>query len=136
MQPLLTIKRIESNIAEMKKNEMHEVDHLIMLVDTQRSIIRTLQHGDNIDDFIESVMSIEIPNQSHRYQDMFDAAVEYYQVLQESKDADKLKKEELKRKLDELSIPFSDNQAYHAFLAMERMAAGMGKSTSKYGARK
>jgi hypothetical protein len=34
----------------------------------------------------------------------------------------------LKRKLDKLSAPFSDNVAYHAFLEMERIAAGFGKS--------
>ena len=126
---MLTMEQIKANIAEMNKNKMHEVDQLILMVDTQRSIIKKLQRGAYMDYIIESMMSIEIPNQSHRYQDMFDAAVEYYQVLQESKDADKLKKEELKRRLDELSAPFSDNQAYHAFLAMERMAADMGKST-------
>ena len=128
-QNILTTGQIKVHISEMKKNTMFEVDQLVLMVDTQRSIIKMLQRGDYVDDLIEDMLSIDIPNQSHRYQDMFDAAVEYYQVLQESKDADKLKKEELKRRLDELSIPFSDNQAYHAFLAMERMAAGMGKST-------
>lgn len=34
-------------------------------------------------------------------------------------------KEELKNKLDELSAPFSDDQAYHAFLEMKRIAAGL-----------
>ena len=126
-QNILTTGQIKVHISEMKKNTMFEVDQLVLMVDTQRSIIKMLQRGDYVDDLIEDMLSIDIPNQSHRYQDMFDAAVEYYQVLQESKDADKLKKEELKRRLDELSIPFSDNQAYHAFLAMERMAAGMGK---------
>ena len=85
----------------------------------------------SIEDIVEDVMGVEVPQRSHRYQDMYSAAKEYYQVLQEAKDSDLLKKEELKRKLDELSAPFSDNQAYHAFLEMERMAAGMGKSKSE-----
>ena len=78
---ILTMEQIKSNIAEMNKNKMHEVDQLILMVDTQRSIIKKLQRGAYIDYIIESMMSIEMPNQSHRYQDMFDAAVEYYQVL-------------------------------------------------------
>ena len=73
-------------------------------------------------------MGIENPQMSNRYQMMNLVAKEYYQVLQEAKDSNHEKKEELKRKLDELSAPFSDNQAYHAFLEMERMAAGLGKS--------
>ena len=68
-----------------------------------------------------------MPQRSHRYQEMYSAAKEYYLLLQEAKDSDPQKKEELKRKLDELSTPFSDNQAYYAFLEMEQVAAGMGK---------
>jgi predicted ATP-binding protein involved in virulence len=82
----------------------------------------------SIEDIVEYVMGVEVPQRSRRYQDMYSAAREYYQVLQKAKDSDPLKKEELKRKLDELSAPFSDNQAYHAFLEMERMATGVGKS--------
>ncbi|WP_252179255.1 AAA family ATPase [Endozoicomonas sp. 4G] len=36
-------------------------------------------------------------------------------------------KVQLKQELDELSAPFSDNVAYHAFLEMERAASGLGK---------
>ena len=82
----------------------------------------------SIEDIVEDVMGVKMPQLSRRYQDMHSAAIEYYQVLQETRDSDQLKKEELKQKLDELSAPFSDNQAYHAFLEMERMAAGLGKS--------
>ncbi len=82
----------------------------------------------SIEDITEDVMRVEVPQRSHRYQEMYSAAKEYYLLLQEAKDSDPKKKEELKRKLDGLSAPFSDNQAYHAFLEMERMAAGMGKS--------
>ena len=82
----------------------------------------------SIEDIVEDIMGIAMPQLSRRYQDMHSAAIEYYQVLQEAKDSDSKKKEKLKRKLDELSAPFSDNQAYHAFLEMERMAAGLGKS--------
>ncbi|MEA1893749.1 MAG: AAA family ATPase [Euryarchaeota archaeon] len=82
----------------------------------------------SIEDITEDVMGVEVPQRSHRYQEMYSAAKEYYLLLQEAKDSDPQKKEELKQKLDELSTPFSDNQAYHAFLEMERVAAGMGTS--------
>jgi hypothetical protein len=59
---------------------------------------------------------------------MYETAKEYYRVLEKGKIADSQEKEELKRKLDKLSAPFSNNPAYHAFLEMERMAAGLGKS--------
>ena len=80
----------------------------------------------SIEDIVEEIMGVNEPQRSHRYQMMFDAAKEYYSVLQESKGADDARKEALKRKLDELSAPFSDNVAYHAFLEMERLAAGLG----------
>jgi len=82
----------------------------------------------SIEDIAEDVMGVKVPQRSQRYQEMYSAAIEYYQMLQEAKDSDPVKKEKLKQKLDELSAPFSDNQAYHAFLEMERMAAGLGKS--------
>lgn len=85
----------------------------------------------SIEDIVEEVMGVALPQRSHRYQEMYEAAKEYYRVLQEAKVADEPKKEELKRKLDELSAPYSDNVAYHAFLEMERMAAGLGRSVKQ-----
>jgi predicted ATP-binding protein involved in virulence len=82
----------------------------------------------SIEDIVEDVMGVEVPQRSLRYQKMFEAAKEYYRILQEAKGADELKKEALKRKLDELSAPFSDDVAYHAFLEMERLAAGVACS--------
>ncbi len=88
--------------------------------------------GKSIEDITEDIMGVDMPQRSKRHQEMYDAAKEYYKILQETPKADAQndpqKKEELKRKLDELSAPFSDNVAYHAFLEMERMAAGLGKS--------
>jgi hypothetical protein len=59
---------------------------------------------------------------------MLNAAEEYYRVLQEAESLGQDKQEELdvlKQRLDELSMPFSDNPAYHAFLKMERLARGL-----------
>jgi len=38
----LTTEQIEANISKMNKNDMHEIDQLTMMVDTQRSIIKIL----------------------------------------------------------------------------------------------
>jgi len=81
-----------------------------------------------IEDIAEGVMGVEVPQRSKRYQDMDRVAKEYYKILQDAKGSDEGKKEELKRKLDELSAPFSDNVGYHAFLEMKRVAAGLGNS--------
>jgi predicted ATP-binding protein involved in virulence len=82
----------------------------------------------SIEDIVEDVMGVAVPSRSERYQEMYQAAKDYYQHLQYAKDMPPEQIEPLKRKLDELSAPFSDNVAYHAFLEMERMAAGLGKS--------
>ena len=76
-------------------------------------------------------MGIAIPQRSERYKKMYEVAKEYYKVLQKAQEADESEIERLKQKLDELSAPFSDNVAYYAFLEMERVAAGLGKSSKK-----
>jgi len=83
----------------------------------------------SIEDIVEEVMGVEVPQRSRRYQEMSDAAKKYYRILQEAKGADQTEKEELKRRLDELSAPFSDNIAYHAFLEMKKISAGLGDSS-------
>ncbi len=80
-----------------------------------------------IEDITEYVMGVEVPQRSKRYQEMMNAAEEYYLVLQQAQSAPPEEVERLKKRLDELSAPFSDNAAYHAFLEMEREAAGLGE---------
>jgi predicted ATP-binding protein involved in virulence len=77
----------------------------------------------SIEDIAESVMGIPIPQRSKRYQRMYEAAKEYYRVLQDAQGASPERANELKSKLDELVAPFSDNVAYHAFLEMKRYAS-------------
>ncbi len=76
----------------------------------------------SLEDIVEDVMDIPIPQRSRRYQEMFDAAQEYYRILKGEKAATPEEKERKKRRLDECSAPFSENVAYHAFLEMEREA--------------
>ncbi|MGC1379346.1 MAG: AAA family ATPase [Anaerolineales bacterium] len=81
-----------------------------------------------IEDITENLMGVALPQRSERYQRMYEAAKTYYEILQNARGALPKELDAAKRKLDELTAPFSDNVAYHAFLEMERMAAGFGDS--------
>lgn len=63
------------------------------------------------------------PQRSPAYQEMHTVAVEYYKLLETGDHASPEQKVELKRELDRLTAPWSDNVAYHVFLEMRRMAA-------------
>lgn len=80
----------------------------------------------SIEDITEEVMNIPVPQRGDRYQKMHDAAIEYFSLLNEAsgKVSDE-RKEAIKANLDELSDPFSDNVAYHAFLKMKRLVSGI-----------
>ncbi len=77
----------------------------------------------SIEDIVEKVQGVELPQHSERLQKMYEAAKNYYSVLEQAENADSAKLEELKTKLDELSMPFSDDVAYHAFLEFKRAAS-------------
>ncbi len=87
----------------------------------------------SIEDIVEDVMGVGTPSRSARLERMYEVAKKYYLLLEESENASDEQKEILKQKLDELSAPFSDSGdiAYYAFLEMERLVAGLGKSKSK-----
>jgi len=82
----------------------------------------------SIENIAEYQMGVEIPQRSQRYLDMMAAAKEYYRVLEQAKEASSDQIEQLENRLDELSAPFSDNIAYHAFLEMRREAAGLRRN--------
>jgi predicted ATP-binding protein involved in virulence len=92
--------------------------------------VDTVQVGEysqrSIEDIIEAVMGVEVPQRSQRHQNMHDAAKKYYAVLQDAQLASSQEKAQLKSRLDELSAPFSDNVAYHAIF-------GNGKNGSRLG---
>lgn len=80
----------------------------------------------SIEDITEEVMKIPVPQRGERYQRMHDAAIEYFRLLNEvSGGASDKRKDQIKANLDELSSPFSENIAYHAFLEMKRLASGV-----------
>jgi predicted ATP-binding protein involved in virulence len=82
-------------------------------------------YNKSIEDITEDVMGVDLPQQSERWKSMMQAAEEYYQVLEKADNASEEDVDRLKRRLDELSMPFSDDPAYHAFLKMERLARGL-----------
>lgn len=65
---------------------------------------------------------------SVRRQEMIAAAEGYYRLLKQSKTANPAQLEQLKRRMDELALPYHDNPAYIAFLNMERQAELGGKA--------
>ena len=79
----------------------------------------------SIEDIVEEVMGVPIPQRSFRHQRMYEAACEYFQLLEQGQVADPELKLQLKLRLDELSAPFSDDMAYVAYLEMKRAVAGL-----------
>ncbi|NCC97112.1 MAG: AAA family ATPase [Synergistales bacterium] len=87
--------------------------------------------GRSIEDIVEDLMGIDLPQRSERYQAMYDAAKKYYEMLRQAQNADEEEKARLKTELDRLSAPFSDDVAYYAFLETERAAVGLEPSSRK-----
>jgi predicted ATP-binding protein involved in virulence len=79
----------------------------------------------SVEDISEEVQGVELPQRSQRWLDMMEAAEKYYTLLQNQNGASANDIESLRQKLDELSLPFSDDPAYQAFLRSQRVAAGL-----------
>jgi hypothetical protein len=75
----------------------------------------------SIEDISETIMGVYMPQRSKRYEDMFNTAQEYYIMLESEPKVTIKEKELLTDKLNKLTIPFSNNQAFMAFLEMERV---------------
>lgn len=73
----------------------------------------------SVEDIAEQVMGVEMPQKSQRYLDMYEAAKEYYRVLDgpDDLDADRAHAES---RLDELTLPFRDDPAFMAYLEFQR----------------
>lgn len=74
----------------------------------------------SLEDIAEDIMGVELPQKSVRFQQMYEVAREYYRALESAvhaNDGDLLR---LKNRLDELSMPFSRDPAYQAFLEFQR----------------
>ena len=72
----------------------------------------------SIEDIAESVMGVELPQKSERYLKMMHAAEEYFRILRTiGENTEELSVAE--RRLNQLSIPFSDDPAFQALLKLE-----------------
>jgi predicted ATP-binding protein involved in virulence len=81
----------------------------------------------SVEDIAADLQGVENPQRSKRWQDMMEAAEEYYAVLRDAKGKSPEEVARLKNRLDELSLPFSDDPAYQALLVSERVAAGLNE---------
>lgn len=86
----------------------------------------------SIEDIVENVMGVDLPSRSARLQQMYQVAEKYYELLDKASDNNSVELEQLKQRLDELSAPFSENVAYHAFLERERLKTGILSEEEKY----
>jgi predicted ATP-binding protein involved in virulence len=77
----------------------------------------------SIEDIAETVMKVDLPQKSERYKSMMTAAEAYFRLVRQSKSLSGHELEVAKRRLDELSSPFSDDPAYQALLKVERETA-------------
>ena len=103
----------------------------LISLDAQETIDFDEYDNEPIEDIVEDVMGIEVPQQSDRYQKMAAAAEEYLQLLEQSKNSDSVKLQEIEAKLNQLIMPYSDDPAYEAFLQRKKLVAGFGKEATK-----
>ena len=108
-------------------------------------VIQALQHGElinldleefgeyadkSIEDIAENVMGVKLPQKSERYRKMMAAAEDYFRLLRAS-GGDPTELAAAERRLNELSMPFSDDPAFQALLKLERETlSGGGKDAT------
>ena len=85
-------------------------------------------HQQSIEDIVEDVQGVELPQKSKRYLDMMEAAENYYRRLHEVADESNPQLATLRQRLDELSIPFGDDPAFAALLKYEKETVAAGKA--------
>lgn len=73
----------------------------------------------SVEDIAENVMGVDLPQKSERYLQLMTAAGVYFRLLR-SRDAGKADIDAAERRLNELSVPFSDDPAFQALLKLER----------------
>lgn len=74
----------------------------------------------SIEDISETVMGVDVPQKSERFQRMMVAAEEYFRLLRELPAQPPEAIRSAQERLDELSAPFGDDPAFQALLKLER----------------
>ena len=87
--------------------------------------VSTSYAGRGVEDVARHVMGVDMPETSPRYKEMIDVAKIYFSLLDQAEGADEKELMKLKKELDEMMVPYSDNPAYVAYLEMKRHAAGI-----------
>lgn len=72
----------------------------------------------SLEDIVENVQGVDLPQKSLRYLQMIEVAEKYYKKLEVNTNGAELEK--IKQELDELMLPFSDDPAFVAQLKLER----------------
>jgi len=74
----------------------------------------------SIEDIVENVMGVPLPQKSLRFLRMMEVASEYYSVLNQASNSQGARLAKLKELLDELSVAYSDDPAFVAYLEFQR----------------
>jgi predicted ATP-binding protein involved in virulence len=74
----------------------------------------------SIEDITETVMGVKMPQKSDRYQRMIATAEKYFRILRQANPQSADESQSIRRQLDALTEPFSDDPAYVALLRLER----------------
>lgn len=102
-----------------------ENDKLILLDGEIKTEYATNQGLEEIARFI---MGVDSPEMSLRFKEMKEVAKQYFEILEQGKNADLNKKEELKERLTRLTSPYMNNPAYLAYLEyldQKKIASGI-----------
>lgn len=85
----------------------------------------------SIEDVVENIMGIDLPQWSLKKVEMYKAAEEYFKVLNAYEEAkDEVQIKNLKERLDQLSLPYIENVAYFAFLNQKRTLSEIKKEAA------
>ncbi len=100
-------------IQSLEKNELINLDHTIVTSD---------YYQQSIEDIAENVQSVENPQYSKKKLEMYEAAKQYYQLLNSMNiNTSDEELERIRLHLDELSRPYAENVAYYAFLEQKKL---------------
>ena len=80
------------------------------------------------EDISELHMGVQLPQRSQRRQQEYEVATRYFKLLEQLHGADQAETAWLKNQLDTILAPYSDNQAYVAFLELKRGLAEVSTS--------
>lgn len=89
-------------------------------------------HADDqsIEDIVETIQGVELPQHSKRYLEMKETAKSYFQLL-ENESADSDEQRTLRNRLNELAQPFSHNPAYSALVELRNLSTRGSKPTEE-----